>query len=88
MLTETERRQISKMSSLVKIVCLEVSQESPSRVPDRSLRFASSELSAGWRAARDAGPDVLTVDSSQQVEEIIAEMTAALIMRKSPWLSP
>src|SRR5271157_3759566 len=35
LLTETERRQLSKMSSLVKIVCLEASFESSSRVPDR-----------------------------------------------------
>jgi gluconokinase len=88
MLTETERKQLSKMSSLVKIVCLEVSERTgPTRVLDQPLRVTSSEFSAGWRAARDAGPDVLTVDSSRQVEEIVAEMTAVLIMRKSPWLA-
>ncbi len=87
LLTETERRQLSKMSSLVKIVCLELSQESSSYVPARSFDAASSGFSTAWYATRDRLPDVLTVDSSRQVEEIIAEMTAVLIMRKSPVLT-
>jgi gluconokinase len=88
MLTETEQRQLSKMSSLVKIVCLEASHVTGrTRVLDRSLRVVSSEFSAEWHAARDPGPNVLTVDSSRQVEEIIAEMTAVLIVRKSPWFA-
>ncbi len=86
MLTETERRQLSKVSSLVKIVCLEASDATGRAcVFDRSVRVASSEFPAGWHAARDPRPDVLTVDSSRQVEEVIAEVTAGLIMRKSPW---
>jgi gluconokinase len=86
MLTETERRQLSKVSSLVKIVCLEASDATGrAGVFDRSVPVASSEFTAGWHAARDPRPDVLTVDSSRQVEEVIAEVTAGLIMRKSPW---
>lgn len=86
LLTETERKQLSKMSSLVKIVCLEVS-EGTGPVLDRPLPVASSEFSAGWHAALDPEAEVLTVDSSRQAEEIVAEMTAVLIMRKSPWLA-
>ena len=88
MLTEKDRRQLSKMSSLLKIVCLEASHATGrSPVDDRSVRVVSSEFPAGWHAARQPGQDVLTVDSCRQVEEIIAEITAVLIMRKSPWFA-
>jgi hypothetical protein len=63
-LTEKDRKQLAKMSSLIKIVCL-----------DASHATARSALSAG-----SLGQNVLTVDSSRNVEEIIAEMTAALMM--------
>jgi len=87
-LTERERGQLSKMSSLVRIVCLEASHATGrTRILDGSARVAGSKFSEGWYAARDPAPDVLTVDSSRQVEEIIAEMTAVLIMRKSPRLA-
>jgi gluconokinase len=83
-LTERERRQLSKVSSLVKIVCLEVSHATGRALPlDQSVRAASSESSSGRHAAREAGQDVITVDSSRQLEEIIKEITALLIMRKS-----
>ena len=86
MLSERDRKQLSKVSSLVKIVCLEASDATGrAGVFDRSVPVASSEFTAGWHAARDPRPDVLTVDSSRQVEEVIAEVTAGLIMRKSPW---
>jgi len=87
-LTERERRQLSKMSSLVRIVCLEVSHAA-GRTPalEQSVRVASSEFSAGQHAAREGGEDVLTVDSSRQREEIVAEITAVLIMRKSKWFA-
>ena len=81
MLTERDRRQLSKMSSLVKIVCLEASAAT-GRTPvlDRSGRVVRSEFAAGWQAAREPGQDVLMVDSSRQVEEIIAEIMAVLMM--------
>ena len=80
-LTERDRRQLSKMSSLVKIVCLELSQETGrTRVVDRSARIRSSALPAAWHESHHLPQDVLTVDSSRNVEEIIADMTAALIM--------
>ena len=68
-LTERDRRQLSKMSSLVKIVCLEGSHAT-----------GRSALPAAWRVSNGLNEDVLTVDSSRNVEEIIADMTAALIM--------
>ena len=88
MLTDTDRRQLSRMSSLVKIVSLEASQATGrSPVHDRSVCVVSSEFPGGRHAARQPGQDVLTVDSCGQVEEIIAEITAVLIMRKSPWFA-
>jgi len=80
-LTERDRRQLSKMSSLVRIVCLEASQATcRTRVVDRSARIRSSPLPAVWHVSHDLPQDVLTVDSSRNVEEIIADMTAALIL--------
>jgi len=78
-LTEGDRRQLSRMSSLVKIVCLE-EYHATSRTPvlDQPVD-ASFQLAAGWQAARQPG-DVLTLDSSRRVEEIVAEMTALLMM--------
>jgi len=85
MLTERERKQLSDTSSLVKIVCLETFHATGlTRVLDRSVRVVSSQFPARWYAAHDPQPGVLTVDSSRQVEEIVAEMTAVLIMRKPP----
>jgi len=80
-LTETDRRQLSKMSSLVKIVCLEASRATGrTRLVDRSARIGSSALPAAFHVSHHLRQDVLTVDSSRNVEEIIADMTAALIM--------
>ena len=85
MLAERERRQLSRMSSLIKIVCLET-PHATSRSPalDRSVRVVSSEVPAGERAAHEPGQNVLTLDSSRHIKEIVAEITAVLIMRKSP----
>ncbi|MFY9912785.1 MAG: hypothetical protein WCF22_14495 [Candidatus Sulfotelmatobacter sp.] len=84
MLTENERSQLSKMSSLVKIVCLEqLPGSSRTRLYERSSEVANSEFCAESHARCDP-KDALTVDSSQQLEEIIAEITALLIMRSSP----
>jgi hypothetical protein len=88
MLTDKDRRQLSKMSSLVKIVYLEASHATGrSPVHDRSVRVAGSEFPAGWHAARQPGQDVLTLIRAGKFEEIIAEITAVLITRKSPWFA-
>lgn len=80
LLAENDRTRLSKMSSLVKIVCLEASHASR-RTPvlDRSVPLVSSEFPARRRTACNPGQDVLTVDSSRQIAEIISEITSALI---------
>jgi hypothetical protein len=78
-LTERERRQLSKVSSLVKIVCLEAPTARNSG-QDLAGGAANPELPAAWRPSRKPAPDALTVDSSRQVEEIIAEITSVLMM--------
>ena len=80
-LPERDRKQLSKITSLVKIVCLEASQETGrTRAVDRSARIRISALPAACHVSHERGQDVLTVDASRNVEEIIADMTAALIM--------
>jgi gluconate kinase len=80
MLTEGDRRQILKISSLIKIVCLKRSRAtSPTHVLYKSVSLVS-RLPAGCQGAQDLGPEVMTIDSSRQIEEIIAEMTAVLMM--------
>jgi len=78
-LTEHERRQLSTMSSLVKIVCLE---EFPAtgrtRVSDRSV-VAISQSPAGSPASLDPEQDGFTLYLSRQVEEIIASLTTVLM---------
>jgi gluconokinase len=88
MLTESDRRQLSRMSALVKVVCLEASHVT-TRSPDldRSVSVASHEAPAKRHAVPEPAQDMLTVDSSRQVEDIIAEITAVLIRRKSPWFA-
>jgi len=88
MLTESDQRQLARTSGLVKVVCLEASHVT-TRSPDldRSVSVASHEAPAKWHAVPEPGQDVLTVDSSRQVEDIIAEITAVLIRRKSPWFA-
>ena len=80
-LTEGERRHLSRMSSLVKIVCLEnFPATGRNRFLDRSVGVASFPLPAGSNAGRTAERSVFTLDSSRQVEDIIAEMTSVLMM--------
>jgi gluconokinase len=81
LLTEGDCRQLSRMSSLVKIVCLEEFHATGrTRVLDRSVGVVSSQLPAAWHAAHNPERDVLTLDSSRRVEEIIAELTAVLMI--------
>ncbi len=78
-LTDNDRKQLSKISSLVKIVSLEASLEScRGHVSRRSAVGISSQLPAACRTACDQGQDSLSRDSSCLVEEIIADLTAVL----------
>lgn len=79
-LTEEERRQLSRMSSLVKVVCLEEFHATGrARVSDRSAGIAIAQSPSGSHASRDPDKDVSTLDGSRSVEEIIAELTAVLM---------
>ena len=87
MLTERDRSRLSEMSSLVKIVCLEASHAT-GRTPslDRLVRAVSSEYPDGWPATRESEQEALPADSVGQVDEIIAEIVSALILkRRSPY---
>ncbi|MGA8345641.1 MAG: hypothetical protein WB781_27165 [Candidatus Sulfotelmatobacter sp.] len=79
MLTEGDRRQLSRMSSLIKIVCLEdFHAPGRTRILDQSVGIVSSQLQARWHAARDSEQDALAIDPSPRVEEIIAEIIATI----------
>jgi gluconokinase len=80
-LTEGERRQLSRMSSLVKIVCLEdFLATGRNRFLDRSVGVVRFLLPAGSNKGRTPERSVFTLDSSRQVEDIIAEITSVLMM--------
>jgi gluconate kinase len=80
-LTERERMQLSRMSSLVKIVCLEDFHATGRKTfLDRSVGVASFLLPAGSNAGRTPERSVCILDSSRQVEDILAEMTSVLMM--------
>lgn len=80
-LTEEERRQLSRMSSLVKLVCLEnFYATGRHRFLNRSVGVASFPFPAGSNAESTPEPSVFILDSSRQVEDIIAEMTSVLMM--------
>jgi len=75
--------QLSKISSLVKIVRLETSYANDcTPVIEGQTQGLTCESLAGCHAEYNRGEDELTVDSSHQVSEIIAEITAALIRGK------
>ncbi|MFZ0200465.1 MAG: hypothetical protein WAL05_14830 [Candidatus Sulfotelmatobacter sp.] len=78
-LTENDRRQLSQISSLVKIVSLEASLAAcRSHVSHRSDAVISSQVPTARRTACGQGQDSLSRDSSPLVEEIIADLTAVL----------
>ena len=84
-LTDQDRRELTQISSLVRIVCFEEFHATDrTGIPDRSAAFASSPLHAGWDKGCDCERDVLTLDPSRRVEETIAEMTALLTRSSSP----
>jgi hypothetical protein len=81
MLTEGETRHLSRMSSLVKIVCLEDFHATGRNCfLDGSVGVASFPLRAACHAGRTPERSVFTLDSSRQMEDIIAEMTSVLMM--------
>jgi len=87
MLTQEDRRQLSKMSSLVKIVSLEEFHATDrTRVSDLSVDVAISASPVGSHGSRDPKEDLFTISLSRPVEEIIAELTAVLMTQKSPSL--
>ena len=78
MLMEADRKRLCQKSSLVKIVYLEASLAiGPAHVLDQSA-VVGSQLQTRWYGSQDQRRYVLTVDTSRQVEEIVAEMTAVL----------
>jgi gluconokinase len=80
-LTKGERRQLSRLSSLVKIVCLEdFHATGRNRFLDGSVGVASFPLPSGSSAGRTPERSVFTLDSSRQVQDIIADMTSVLTM--------
>ncbi len=80
MLTEENRRRLCKMSSLVKIVCLDVSfAAGRTRVLGQSVGVVGSQFRSGWHGSREPKQNVFTIETSRQVEEIIADMTAVLM---------
>lgn len=80
LLTEGERRQLSKISSLIKIVCLDEFR-TPDRtcVPDELRGVAISQSPAASHASRDSAKDVSTLELLRPVEEVIEELTALLV---------
>jgi gluconokinase len=88
LLRERDQRQLSKTSLLVKVVCLETSTSpvnSCTNIFDRSSGVLVSEHPDGSCGTRESEQEVLKVDSSRDVEDIVAEIVGALILnRRSP----
>jgi len=80
MLTEEDQGRLAKISSLVRIVCLEESHAvGRAAAFDRSLGIESCHLPAGSHAASTPERGVRNLDS-RQVDDIIAEMTRVLMV--------
>jgi gluconate kinase len=78
-LTVGERRKLSTISSLVKVVCVEEFHATDhARVSDQSVGIAISPSPAGSYASRNPEKDMSILDLSRPVEEIIAELTSVL----------
>lgn len=81
MLTEAERRQLSRMSSLVQIVCLQnFHATGRSGFLDALVGGVTFPLPAKSHAGSTRERSVFTLDSSREVKDIIAEMTSLLMM--------
>lgn len=79
-LTEANLGQLSRMSSLIKIVCLDELQERIcTGVSDRSCSVANSPSLAASHVSRDPPQIVFSLDLSRPVEAIVAELTAVLM---------
>ena len=77
-LVEADRKRLCQKSSLVKIVHLESSLATGrAHVLDQSAGV-EFQLQAKWYGTQSQRRDVFTVNTSRQVEEIVAEMTAVL----------
>ena len=81
-LTERDRKQLSGMSSLVKIVCL-AACPATDRTPflDRSVHNISYKRPDEWHVT-PGGRQESTVDSTRQVEEIVAEVVYGLVLNR------
>ncbi len=80
MLTETDRRRLSEISSLVKIVYSEPSHTTgapPLLDRDCLEHMVGCEFADGGRAKHEPEQQGLTVELSRQVEEIIREMVSS-----------
>lgn len=77
-LSEEERKQLSGMSSLVKVVCLnEFHATDRTHAPDRLGGDSISQSPAGSHNSREQ--NVFTLDLFRPVDDIIAELTAVLL---------
>jgi gluconokinase len=86
MLTETDQRRLCATTSLVRMVHLKTRNDtSRSALLDRPAHLMSAELTAGKHAAIEPREKVLTVDSSQRTEAIVAEMVSALLLYRKPY---
>lgn len=77
-LKDADRIRLCQKSSLVKIVCLEASLATGHAHGLAQSGGVESQLQARWYGSLDQRRDVPTVDTSRQVEEIVAEMTVVL----------
>jgi gluconokinase len=85
LLRESDRRQLSKTSLLVKVVCLETSYVNGcTNFFDRSAGVLVSEQPDGSCGTRQSEQEVLKIDSSRDVEDIVAEIVGALILNRRP----
>jgi gluconokinase len=84
MLLKTDQEQICKLSSLVKVICLETTDAAGrTHVANRSIGDASTKSPARWHSACDARENILTLDSSREMEKIVAQITAVLMDMKT-----
>jgi len=80
MLTEEDQGRLAKISSLVRIVCLEESHAAEHTTAfDRSVRILSCQLPTGSHAASTPERGVRHLDS-RQVDDIVVEITRVLMV--------
>lgn len=86
-LTEKDLRQLSEISPLIRIVRLRMPQDTNlSVLADRHSPFNSDELSACKQAGARSRGNLLTINSSQRTNEIVANIVSALVLKRgSPY---